>query len=139
MEIYFGVIDGKQVNHFRALRNIKAFADNDDNLVCVWEDYAFNLDGMIFTQKIDLYGNRLWEFNQEDLRISSSNLNIKAQHPDIIQLQNGNYFISWQDNRYGDFDIYGQILLPNGANLFSNGGDYLEGAAGDDVLPEVCL
>jgi hypothetical protein len=131
--------NGKIGNHIRGLRNFKVIVDWNDDLVLVWEDYSFNLDGMILAQKLDSNGNFLWEFNQDDLLISLSDINIKAQHPDIIQLQNGNYFISWQDNRSGDFDIYGQILLPNGANLFSNGGDYLEGAAGDDVLPEVCL
>jgi hypothetical protein len=130
---------GKPVNHLRALRNFKAIADENDDLVCVWEDFAFNLEGMIFAQKVDLNGNRLWEFNQDDLRISSSDINIQAQLPDVIQLQNGNYMITWQDNRSGDFDIYGQIILPNGANLLTYEGEYLEGAAGDDIMPELCL
>ncbi|WP_290660914.1 LamG-like jellyroll fold domain-containing protein [Ignavibacterium sp.] len=130
---------GKPINHLRSLRNFKAIVDNNDNLVCVWEDYAFNLDGMILAQKVDLNGNRLWEFNQDDLRISSSDLNIKAQFPDIIQLQNGNFSIVWQDNRNGDFDIFGQILLPNGANILTFEGEYLEGAAGDDVRPILAL
>jgi len=131
--------EGKPINHLRALRNIKAIADKDDNLVCVWEDFAFNLDGMILTQKVDLNGNRLWDINQDDLQISFPDLNIKAQFPDIIQLQNGNYAIVWQDDRAGNFDIYGQILLPNGANLLTAGGERLEGAGGEDVNPVLAL
>jgi len=130
---------GKIGNHIRALRNFKVIVDKNNYLLLVWEDYAFNLDGMIYSQKLDPDGNLLWGNNQDDLRISSSDLNIKAQHPDIIQLQNGNYFITWQDNRSGDFNIYGQILLPNGTILLSNEGEYLDGADGDDIMPEVCL
>lgn len=130
--------NGKMGNHFRSLRNFKAIVDNDNNLVLVWEDFSFNNDGMIFTQKINSNGNFLWEFNQDDLLISSNNLNIKAQHPDLIRLQNGNYMIAWQDNRAADFDIYGQILLPNGANVLTDEGEYLEGSIGDDVAPILC-
>ncbi|AFH50014.1 5'-Nucleotidase domain protein [Ignavibacterium album JCM 16511] len=131
--------NGKMGNHLRSLRNFKSIIDKNDNLVIVWEDFAFNIDGMIYSQILDSYGNFLWEFNQDDLLISSNNINVKAQHPDLIQLQNGNYMIAWQDNRSGDFDIYGQILLPNGANLLTNEGEYLEGAAGNDIMPELCL
>lgn len=126
-------------NHFRSLRNFKSILDKENNLILVWEDFSFNQDGMVFAQKLDQNGNYLWEFNQDDLRISSSDLNIKAQSPDVIQLQNGNYMIVWQDDRSGDFDIYGQIILPNGANLLTSEGEYLEGAAGNDVMPELCL
>ncbi len=131
--------NGKMGNHTRNLRNFKSIVDTDNNLVLVWEDFTFNIDGMIFAQKLNQNGNFLWEFNQDDLRISSSDLNIKAQLPDVIQLQNGNYIISWQDDRSGDFDIYGQIILPNGANLLTYEGEYLEGSAGDDIMPELCL
>ncbi|BDQ02636.1 LamG-like jellyroll fold domain-containing protein [Ignavibacterium sp.] len=131
--------NGKMGNHLRSLRNFKSIIDKNDNLVLVWEDFAFNIDGMIYSQILDSNGNFLWEFNQDDLLISSNNINVKAQHPDLIQLQNGNYMIAWQDNRSGDFDIYGQILLPNGANLLSNEGEYLEGGAGNDIMPEICL
>uniref|UniRef100_A0A832D0V2 T9SS type A sorting domain-containing protein n=1 Tax=Ignavibacterium album TaxID=591197 RepID=A0A832D0V2_9BACT len=130
---------GKIGNHTRALRNFKAMVDKYDYLVLIWEDYAFNLDGMIYAQKLDPDGNFLWGNNQDDLRISSSDLNIKAQHPDIIQLQNGNYFITWQDDRSGNFDIYGQILLPNGLHQLTYEGEHLEGTVGDDILPVVCL
>jgi hypothetical protein len=130
--------NGKMGNHLRSLRNFKSILDENDNLVLVWEDFSFNCDGMIFAQKLDSDGNFLWEFNQDDLRISSLDLNIKAQHPDIIQLQTGNYLIAWQDNRSGDFDIYGQIILINGVSLLSNDGEILEGSAGDDITPELC-
>ncbi|WP_337864560.1 LamG-like jellyroll fold domain-containing protein [Ignavibacterium sp.] len=131
--------NGKIGNHLRSLRNYKSIIDQNDNLVFVWEDFYFNNDGMIFAQKLDQNGNFLWEFNQDDLRLSSSDLNIQAQHPDIIQLQNGNYMIAWQDNRSGNFDIYGQIVLSNGANLLTYEGEHLEGNSGDDIMPELCL
>ena len=131
--------NGIMGNHFRSLRNFKSILDKDNNLILVWEDFSFNLDGMIFAQKLDYNGGFLWEFNQDDLRISSSDMNIQAQSPDVIQLQTGNYMIAWQDNRSGDYDIYGQIILPNGANLLSSEGEYLDGAAGNDIMPELCL
>lgn len=130
---------GKTGNHFRNLRNFKSILDKENNLILVWEDFSFNNDGMIFAQKLDHNGNFLWEFYQDDLRISSSDPNINSQMPDLIQLQTGNYLITWQDNRSGDYDIYGQIILPNGANLLTNDGEYLEGTAGDDIMPELCL
>ncbi|MGQ9644561.1 MAG: LamG domain-containing protein, partial [Ignavibacterium sp.] len=130
---------GKPGNHTTSLRNYKAIVDVSDNLVLVWEFFTFNLDGMIFAQKLDSNGNFLWEFNQDDLRISSSDSEIKAQHPNIIQLQTGNYMIAWQDSRNGDYDIYGQIVLPNGAILLTSEGEYLEGNSGNDIKPELCL
>ncbi|MCX7785528.1 MAG: T9SS type A sorting domain-containing protein [candidate division WOR-3 bacterium] len=71
--------------------------------VIVWEDQR-NGNSDIYLQRFDNNGNRIGT----NLRVNDDNGNAVQMLPDITFDNNGNFIITWTDNRNGDFDIFCQ-------------------------------
>ncbi|OGF23891.1 hypothetical protein A3H66_01270 [Candidatus Falkowbacteria bacterium RIFCSPLOWO2_02_FULL_45_21] len=86
--------------------------DNADNLYISWTDER---DGNqdIYAQKINAGGNRLWP---DDIRINI-NLGVSNQYNSeiIVSPFNNKAYVSWQDDRSGNYDIYTSLVENYGA------------------------
>ena len=57
--------------------------------------------------------------------------------PCLVADGSGGVFVAWMDHRSGEFDIYGQHMAANGAELVPHGGSPLSTAGGDQYTPTV--
>jgi hypothetical protein len=102
--------DSNQINPSCAM-------DSLGNFVVVWEDYRdgdWNIYGQRFNVSADttgLGGNFL--INDDGLSVSQNN-------PSCAMDKSGNFVVIWEDNRDGDYNIYGQCFDSAGAFSGSN-------------------
>jgi len=86
---------------------------NDNYLYYTWQDARFgNYD--IFSQKYDTNGAKIWA---NDVRINSDIGESSQDVPAIIEDNSNNFYIVWEDNRYGNSDIFMQKIDSDGNKL----------------------
>jgi hypothetical protein len=100
-------------------------SDGAGGAVITWVD-GRNSGGTtdIYAQRINTYGQKLW--SQNGIPICTASSNQQFSNPNItdaiIADGNGNYIITWQDNRNGNWDIYAQKINSQGSALWAING-----------------
>jgi predicted 3-demethylubiquinone-9 3-methyltransferase (glyoxalase superfamily) len=89
--------------------------DGNGNFVIAWQDER-NGDWDIYFQRYNSDGTPLGN----NSRVEDSTASEYQWNPSISSDGDGNFIISWQDRRNGDFDIYAQRYLSDGTALGSN-------------------
>ncbi len=99
--------NGIPVSSFNGLQGfVKLVCDSNGNTVVSWLDARSNPLWDIYAQKFDGSGNRIWEQEGKAVSIATG---LKS-HQNIIITNNGDYIVSWGDERNPDPDIYAQSL-----------------------------
>ncbi len=117
--------------------NIAMVSDGDGGALLAWEDYRSNAGpGLadIYTQKINATGIPQWTANGIGVCTQAA-----AQHgPRIISDGNGGAFITWYDQRAGNYDIYAQRVTAIGGLVGIADGVAVCTAASDQTNPDMC-
>lgn len=89
--------------------------DSDNNAVVAWYDSrAGNYD--IYAQKVNAAGDTVGD----NFRVNDDPGTAIQYTPDVAISPSGIIFITWYDNRNGNYDIYGQIYASDGTPDGSN-------------------
>ncbi|MBC8312834.1 MAG: hypothetical protein H8E33_01120 [Candidatus Cloacimonetes bacterium] len=106
-------------NAVETQENVKIAPDGTGSFILVWRDKRNENDGDIFAQRIDLYGNLIWE-NEKEIYVGSG----IQQNPRITSSSDGGAIIVWEDGRNDPYfvDIYSQKIDVNGNLIWSETG-----------------
>ena len=117
--------------------NISMASDGNGGALLAWEDYRSNAGpGLadIFTQKINSAGVAQWDPNGIGVCTQAA-----AQFgPKVISDEAGGAFITWYDNRAGDYDIYIQRVEVGGGLIGIAGGVAVCTSGTDQTNPDIC-
>jgi len=99
--------------------NPELISDDDGGAIIVWEDTRSGSSN-IFAQRIDPYGNKLWDERGIQL-CQSEGLEI---NPKITKDSKGGAIVAWQDSRRreGLFNVFSQRIDKDGALLWRTDG-----------------
>jgi len=89
--------------------------DGSNDAVVVWQD-GRNGGYDIYTQRLDVAGNRLWN---DDLRVHAGCGAAVQDDPAVAVGSGGNAIVVWKDWRTGDAGIYAQRLDTDGNRLWA--------------------
>lgn len=108
IQIYnkFGVKKGTNIKvnddlSFKNQKNVAIDILSDNEIIITWTDERNN-NSDIYYQIYNFYGVPIGS-NQLIYQDSTNN---SQKNPDVKTLSNGNYIISWLDNKSGDWEIY---------------------------------
>jgi hypothetical protein len=105
-----------------------------DNWIVIWEDQQDeNID--IFAQKINSSGTPLWQTNGITLAAASHS----QESASAGITPGGDMIVAWEDNRFGNYDIYSQKVTPNGDPLWAKNGIVVCAAPGSVVQQNMAL
>ena len=105
-------------------------SDDDGGAIIVWEDNRSGISA-IYAQKIDAYGNLLWDGAGIQLcQGEGSEVN-----PKLSKNSNGGAIVAWQDSRKREdlFNIYAQAIDKNGALLWKTEGVPVKSSEGNQL------
>ena len=100
------IIDVSSVNVYP----VAARAAGQDMIV-FYEEYFDAVKTSVKAMKLDSDGNFVWASD----KVTLSSVQSEKLHPDINELNNGQWIAVWGDNRNSDTDIYGQNIQPDGS------------------------
>jgi len=109
-------------------------SDGGEGAIITWRDQRSGDD--IYAQRVNSSGSTQWTTNG----ISISNVLNNQVFPQIISDGAGGAFITWQDQRSGNFDIYAQLIKndiptsnhPEPINTFIDGSETINWTLHDD-------
>jgi hypothetical protein len=110
---------------------------NDDNggAILTWRDYRSNIGlADIYAQRVSPTGAMLWVANG----VSVCNQAAEQGAPKLISDGTGGAYITWSDNRAGDYDIYTQRISAGGAPQWTTNGVATCTSASDQLTPAIC-
>ncbi|MEW6516789.1 MAG: FG-GAP-like repeat-containing protein [candidate division FCPU426 bacterium] len=112
--------------------NPQACADGQGGAITVWQD---NRSGSydLYAQRTNTWGERIWQV--EGIVISSSSGDQK--NPKIIPDGQNGAIVFWEDDRNGNWDIYGQRIDQNGNPLWTMNGEVVCSANGNQTSLKV--
>lgn len=84
-----------------------AASDTSDNVMVVWGDYRDSSSGTVYSQRIDVDGNRLWV---NDLHVSANSVATPGTLPNIAADSLGYFQVVWQNSSR----LYAQRIDLNG-------------------------
>jgi len=116
--------------------NLALVSDGLGGAILTWEDNRSNVVGCpdIYAQRLNSSGATLWTANGVSICNEAS-----AQHgPRLISDTAGGAFITWYDQRAGDFDIYTQRIASGGAVQWTTNGVATCTMATDQLMPALC-
>ena len=117
--------------------NIAMVSDGSGGALIAWEDYRSNAGpGLadIYAQKLNATGISQWTANGIGVCIQGA-----AQHgPRIISDGSGGAFLTWYDQRAGDFDIYAQRVSAIGGLVGIADGVAVCTSGTDQINPDIC-
>jgi len=101
-------------------------SDGDNGAIIAWWDYRTDA-GDIYAQRIDKYGNVLWNANG----VPICTTRYQQSTPKIIPDGKGGAIIVWDDQRTGLYsgNIYAQRVNPNGQILWTTNGKTVKAGA----------
>jgi len=108
--------------------------DVQGNYVVVWQDGRYG-NSDIYGQRFD-YNGILQESN---FKINDDASNRKQEYPSIGLDSTGNFVVVWQDNRSGNYDIYGQRYNSNGISQSSNFKIKENGGSNAQYCPDIVV
>jgi hypothetical protein len=114
---------------------ISMVSDGLGGAILTWQDYRSN-NGFadIYAQRINSSGAGLWTANG----VSVCNQAASQLGPKLINDGSGGAFITWYDNRAGNYDIYTQRISSGGAPMYTTNGVATCTAATDQLKPDIC-
>lgn len=107
-------------------------SDGFGGAIIVWEDKR-NGNWSIYSQRIDKSGNMLWTLNGVAICVADSD----QEEFQVTSDGNGGAIVAWQDNRYGDWDIYCQRVDARGNLVWSSTGVAVCTADSDQTNPQI--
>jgi len=116
--------------------NIAMISDGLGGAIFTWEDNRANVINCpdIYTQRVDASGAILWTANGVSICNEAS-----AQHnPRLVSDGSGGAFITWQDDRAGNYDIYTQRIASGGAVQWTTNGVATCTMGTDQLKPDIC-
>ena len=90
---------------------------NNGNFVITWEDYSSGTSNANIRARV--YNSSGTAINNSDFLVSTTNANNQL-NPEITNLSNGNFVITWEDNSQLVSDIRGRVFSSNGTALNTN-------------------
>jgi predicted lipoprotein with Yx(FWY)xxD motif len=115
--------------------NISMISDGLGGAILVWEDSRSNSGfADIYSQRVNNNGITIWTANG----VSVCNQAASQGNPKITSNGSGGAFITWQDNRAGNFDIYTQLISSGGAPQWTTNGVATCTMATDQLKPDLC-
>ncbi len=110
-------------------------SDGLGGAILTWQDYRSN-NGFadIYAQRLNSSGAGLWTANG----VSVCNQAASQLGPKLINDGSGGAFITWYDNRAGNFDIYTQRISSGGAPMYTTNGVATCTMATDQLKPDIC-
>lgn len=115
--------------------SISVIKDGFGGAILTWQDYRSN-NGFadIYAQRINSEGAMLWTANG----VTICNQAAAQRGPKLISDGSGGAFITWYDNRAGDYDIYTQRIGNAGAVQWTTNGVATCTMASDQLKPDIC-
>lgn len=113
---------------------ISMVSDGLGGAIITWQDYRSN-NGFadIYAQRINPSGTMIWTANG----VNICNQAASQRGPKIIGDGSGGAFITWYDNRAGNYDIYSQRVAAAGAVQWTTNGVATCTMAADQLTPDV--
>ncbi|MHA1378642.1 MAG: hypothetical protein ACTSRG_09690 [Candidatus Helarchaeota archaeon] len=105
-----------------------------DNKSGNWDIYASSIDIDGFTERVDYL---LFDFRWKTNGIPICTANDDQINPQLVFDGYGGAFITWQDNRSGNWDIYAQSITKQGKVVWTQNGIPLCNAGGDQINPKI--
>ncbi len=114
---------------------ISVIKDGLGGVILTWQDYRSN-NGFadIYAQRINSEGDMLWTANG----VNICNQAASQRGPKIVSDGSGGAFVTWFDNRAGDYDIYTQRIGSAGAVQWTTNGVATCTMASDQLKPDIC-
>lgn len=114
--------------------NPQIVSDGIAGAYVAWQDRRNSFYDLIYAQRLDSSGSRLWTVNGLPLAPVEGN----QYYPRLAGDGVGGMVAVWQDNRTGaDYDIYAQRIGPAGSTLWSTGGLAVCSAADQQYYPQI--
>jgi hypothetical protein len=114
---------------------IAMIPDGLGGAILTWQDYRSN-NGFadIYAQRINSSGAMLWTANG----VNICNQAAAQRGPKLVSDGLGGAFITWFDNRAGNYDIYTQRIATGGAVVWTTNGVATCTMATDQLKPDIC-
>ena len=115
--------------------SVSMVSDGLGGAILTWQDYRSN-NGFadIYAQRVNPSGSMLWTANG----VNVCNQAAAQRGPKLINDGSGGAFITWYDNRAGNYDIYSQRISSGGAPMYSTNGVATCTMATDQLKPDIC-
>jgi predicted lipoprotein with Yx(FWY)xxD motif len=116
--------------------DIAMIGDGLGGAILTWEDNRSNVVNCpdIYAERVDATGASLWTADGVSVCNEAS-----AQHgPRLVSDGLGGAFITWYDQRAGDYDIYTQRIASGGAVQWTTNGVATCTMATDQFKPDIC-
>ncbi len=121
---------------FANTQDIRAAAsDGSGGMIVAWGESRFDVAGDVFAQRIDKYGNEMWQ--NGGVPVSAAAGNQGNQYILIEPDGAGGAYIVWDDNRTGFELPYIQRIDSNGSPMFAVDGIAVIPAGGEDLVEAV--
>lgn len=114
---------------------IAMISDGLGGAILTWQDYRSN-NGFadIYAQRMNSSGAMLWTANG----VNICNQAAAQRGPKLVSDGSGGAFITWYDNRAGNYDIYTQRIANAGAVVWTTNGVATCTMASDQLKPDIC-
>jgi predicted lipoprotein with Yx(FWY)xxD motif len=116
--------------------NIAMIGDGFGGAILTWEDNRSNVVNCpdIYTERVDATGASLWTADGVSVCNEAS-----AQHgPRLVSDGLGGAFVTWADDRAGNYDIYTQRIASGGAVVWTTNGVATCTMGTDQLKPDIC-
>ncbi len=111
----------------------KITSDGIGGAIITWINGS-GLSQDIYSQYINSTGNIQWNRNGTKICNESGN----QDKPQICSPMNENAIITWQDQRFSDWDIYAQLINSSGNIKWKPNGVVISNASSDQEEPQIC-
>jgi predicted lipoprotein with Yx(FWY)xxD motif len=114
---------------------IAMISDGLGGAILTWQDYRSN-NGFadIYAQRMNSSGAMIWTANG----VNICNQAAAQRGPKLVSDGSGGAFITWYDNRAGNYDIYTQRVASAGAVQWTTNGVATCTMATDQLKPDIC-
>lgn len=115
---------------------IAMISDGLGGAILTWQDYRSN-NGFadIYAQRVNSSGAMIWTANG----VNICNQAAAQRGPKLVSDGSGGAFITWFDNRAGNYDIYTQFIGSGGAVQWTTNGVATCTMATDQLKPDLCI
>jgi hypothetical protein len=114
--------------------NPQIVTDGNSGAIVGWQDRRNSTYDLVFAQRVDSNGTRLWPDNGQPVAMTEAN----QYYPRMAADGAGGAVFVWQDNRGGfSYDIYAQRLSGAGQYLWTIGGKPISTATDHQYYPQV--
>jgi predicted lipoprotein with Yx(FWY)xxD motif len=115
--------------------SVSMISDGLGGAILTWQDYRSN-NGFpdIYAQRVNSTGAMLWTANG----VNICNQAAAQRGPKLVSDGSGGAFITWYDNRAGNYDIYTQRVSGAGAVQWITNGIATCTMATDQMKPDIC-